>query len=102
MGSQTGVLLIVHYNKHTLLKNNIILTTSGAFDSWARFTQSSECYDVTQAQTFPLTTVSTPSDDAVLVIKIPSDVQTGSCEITVKGTNSLGSTSSVTYVLIVT
>jgi len=46
--------------------------------------------------------VSTPSDGAILLIKIPDDGQTGSYEIKITATNSIGSTQSVTYAFDVT
>ncbi len=100
-GSQTQIALFVKYNMmNNPLKNHITLSLSGTGASWASFSESALYKNGTQ--TLPQTTISTPSDAAVLVIKIPDDAQTGSYEITVTGTNSIGRTSSVTYVFNVT
>ena len=56
---------------------------------------------VNGTQTLPQTTISTQSDAANLLIKIPDDAQTGGYEIIVTGTNSVGQTSSETYIFTV-
>jgi len=52
---------------------------------------------VNGTQTLPQTTISTPSDAASLLIKIPDDAQTGSYEIIVTGTSSVEQSLSITY-----
>lgn len=100
-GSQTEVVLIVKYNMmNNPLKNHIILSLSGTGASWASFSVSFPHKNGTQ--TLSQTIISTPTDGADLVIRIPNDAQTGSYEITVTGTNSVGSTSSVAYAFTIT
>jgi hypothetical protein len=101
-GSQTQVALIVHYNmmNNPYLKNHITLSLSGTAASWGSFVTANFFRNGTQ--TTPPITIATPSDGAVLFVKIPDDAQAGSYEITVTGTNSVGRTSSVTYAFIVT
>jgi hypothetical protein len=73
---------------------------SGTGAPWASFPVSYPYINGTQ--TLPQTTISTPSDAANLLIKIPDNAQTGNYAIKVTGTNSVGSTSSVTYAFDVT
>ena len=101
-GSQTQVGIIVHYYKmnNPYLKNQITLSVSGSGASWASFPVSI-AYTNGTTQTFPQNTISTPSDGAVFLIKIPVDAQTGGYEIIVTGNNSVGQTSSETYIFTV-
>jgi hypothetical protein len=96
-GSQTQVGIIAHYNKmnNPYFRNHITLSLSGSGASWASFPVSYQYVNGTQ--TLPQTTISTPSDVANLLVKIAEDVHTGSYEIIVTGTNSIGQTSSITY-----
>jgi len=101
-GSQTQVLIIAHYNKmnNPYFRNHITLSVSGTGASWASFPVSI-AYTNGTTQTFPQNTISTPSDGAVFLIKIPVDAQTGGYEIIVTGNNSVGQTSSETYIFTV-
>ena len=101
-GSQTQVAFIVKYDMmNNPLKNHITLSLSGTGAAWGSFVTANFFRKGTQTTPPPIT-ISTPTDAAVLMIKIPSDAQTGSYEITVKGTNSIGITSSVNYAFTVT
>jgi hypothetical protein len=96
-GSQTQVGVIAHYNKmnNPYFRNHITLSLSGSGSLWASFPVSYPYVNGTQ--TLPQTTISTPSDAANLIIKIPNDAQSGSYKIIITGTNSIGQTSTVTY-----
>ena len=96
-GSQTQTPIIVNYNlmNNPYLKNRITLSVSGTGAIWASFETSYPYNNGTQ--TSPQITISTPIDGVILLTKIPSNAQTGSYEIIVTGTNSVGLTSSVTY-----
>ncbi len=100
-GSQTQVTIIVNYNmmNNPCLKNRIILSLSGSGASWASFATSFQYKNGTQS--YPQIIISTPYDGVNLIIKIPNDAQTGSYEIIVKGTNSVGQISSDSYAFIV-
>lgn len=104
-GSQTPVVLIVHYNKmNNPFGNHITLSLSGTGALWASFEPQGNPYNPSNnvTQMLPQITVSTPSDGAVFLIKVPNDAKTGSYEIKVTGTNTMGITSSVTYTFTVT
>ena len=101
-GSQTQVGIIVHYYKmnNPYLKNQITLSVSGSGASWASFPVSAP-YIKGTTQTLPQNTLSTSANGAVLLVEIPVDAQTGGYEIIVTGNNSVGQTSSETYIFTV-
>jgi hypothetical protein len=95
-GTQAEVGLVINHTRSDV----ITLKTSGSAASWAYFAYYTEppYHMLAQNQT----TVTDAVNGELIVIQVPDTAQTGTYQITVTGTNTVGEASSATYSFAVT